>query len=538
MVLVKGNLLNVSTEEIYGAEINIQKGIITCVKSVNHDFKGLILPGFIDAHIHIESSMLTPSRFAEAVVPHGTTSIVADPHEIANVLGLDGINYMVEDASTVPLKVFLTAPSCVPATIFETSGAIISTEEIEKLLKDDNIVALGEMMNFPGVIMDDPTVMAKLDAAINIGKPIDGHAPLLSGSKLCKYVMSGISTDHECSKANEAIEKRRLGMKLMLREGSSAKNLKDLASIGGDFIVSDDKDPEDLLKGHVDEMLKKAIEYGIEPIDAIKMVTLNPANHYNLNTGNIIPGKAADLILIDSIDNLNVEEVIINGKIAAKNGKPLFDVRPCNTPNTFKINFKKPSDFNVSVSGSVKTVRVIEVFDDQLITNEISSDLNVVDGNLNTNLSNDIVKIAVVERYGHGRVSNAFVKGFGLKEGAIASSVCHDSHNIITVGTNSNDMAKAVNTILRNKGGLAAISKDKVTALKLPIAGLMSTNSVTDVSNDLKLLNHAVKTMGSRLKSPFMLLSFMGLLVIPKLKISDMGLFDVEKFNFVDLIKN
>jgi adenine deaminase len=268
------------------------------------------------------------------------------------------------------------------------------------------------------------------------------------------------------------------------------------------------------------------------------MVTLNPANHYNLNTGNIIPGKAADLILIDSIDNLNVEEVIINGKIAAKNGKPLFDVRPCNTPNTFKINFKKPSDFNVSVSGSVKTVRVIEVFDDQLITNEISSDLNVVDGNLNTNLSNDIVKIAVVERYGHGRVSNAFVKGFGLKEGAIASSVCHDSHNIITVGTNSNDMAKAVNTILRNKGGLAAISKDKVTALKLPIAGLMSTNSVTDVSNDLKLLNHAVKTMGSRLKSPFMLLSFMGLLVIPKLKISDMGLFDVEKFNFVDLIKN
>ena len=538
MVLVKGNLLNVSTEETYGAEINIQNGIITCVKPVNHEFKGLILPGFIDAHIHIESSMLTPARFAEAVVPHGTTAVVADHHEIANVLGLEGINYMVKDASTVPLKVFLTAPSCVPSTIFETSGAIISTEEIKNLLKADNVVALGEMMNFPGVIRDDPEVMGKLDAAIRIGKPIDGHAPLLSGSDLCKYIMSGISTDHECSKADEAIEKRRLGMKLMLREGSSAKNLKDLALIGGDFIVSDDKHPEDLLKGHVDEMLKKAIEYGIEPIKAIKMVTMNPANHYNLNTGNIIPGKAADLILIDSIDDLNVEEVIINGKLAAKNGKPLFDVRPCNIPNTFKLNFKKPSDFDVSVEGSVKTVRVIEVFDDQLITNETSSVLDVIDGNLNTNLSSDILKVAVVERYGHERVSNAFVKGFGFKDGAIASSVSHDSHNIIAVGAKSNDMAKAVNTILRSKGGLVAVSKDKIYALELPIAGLMSTKSSTDVSNDLKILHHAVENMGSKLRSPFMLLSFMGLLVIPKLKISDMGLFDVEKFNFVDLIKD
>ena len=538
MVLVKGNLLNVSTEEIYGAEINIKNGMITCVKPVNHDFKGLILPGFIDAHIHIESSMVTPARFAEAVVPHGTTSVVADPHEIANVLGLNGIKYMVKDASTVPLKVFLTAPSCVPATIFETSGAIISTEEIEMLLNEDNVVALGEMMNFPGVINDDPEVLGKLDAAIRIGKPIDGHAPLLSGSELCKYVMAGISTDHECSKANEAIEKRRLGMKLMLREGSSAKNLKDLASIDGDFIVSDDKHPEDLLKGHVDEMLKKAIQYGIEPIKAIKMVTMNPGNHYNLNTGNIIPGKAADLILVDSVDDLNVEEVIINGKLAAKNGKPLFDVIFSDIPNTFKLNVKNSSDFNVSGAGSVQTVRVIEVFDDQLITDETSSVLDVVGGNLNTNLSKDILKIAVVERYGHGRVSNAFVKGFGIKEGAIASSVSHDSHNIIAVGTNSADMAKAVNTILRSKGGLVAVSNDKIYALDLPIAGLMSTKSATDVSNDLKILHKAVEDMGSKLRSPFMLLSFMGLLVIPKLKISDMGLFDVEKFNFVDLIRD
>ena len=399
-------------------------------------------------------------------------------------------------------------------------------------------MALGEMMNFPGVINNDPEVMAKLDAAMGIGKPIDGHAPLLSGPELCKYVMSGISTDHESSKANEAIEKRRLGMKLMLREGSSAKNLKDLALIGGDFIVSDDKHPEDLLRGHVDEMLKKAIEYGIEPIEAIKMVTVNPAKHYKLNTGNITPGKAADLILIDSIGDLNVEEVIINGKLAAKNGKPLFDVRPSDIPNTFKLNNKKSTDFDVSAAGSVKTVRVIEVFDDQLITDEISSVLDVKDGNLNTNLSSDILKIAVVERYGHGRISNAFVKGFGLKNGAIASSVSHDSHNIIAVGTNSEDMAKAVNMILRSKGGLVAVSKDKVYALDLPIAGLMSTKSAADVSKDLKILHQAVEDMGSKLRSPFMLLSFMGLLVIPKLKISDMGLFNVEKFDFVEVIKD
>ena len=538
MILVKGNLLNVSTEETYGAEINIQNGIITCIKPVNRDFKGLILPGFIDAHIHIESSMLTPSRFAEVVVPHGTTSVVADPHEIANVLGLKGIDYMVKDASTVPLKVFLTAPSCVPATEFETSGAIISTEEIKILLKKDNVVALGEMMNFPGVIRDDPVVISKLDAAIKIGKPIDGHAPLLSGSDLCKYILSGISTDHECSEENEALEKIRLGMKLMLREGSSAKNLKDLALIGGDFIVSDDKHPEDLLKGHVDEMLKKAIDYGVEPIKAIKMVTLNPGNHYSLNTGNIIPGKAADLIFIDNLDDLNIEKVIINGKLEAKNGKPLFDVIPHNIPNTFKLDFKKSSDFDVSADGSAKTVRVIEVFEGQIITNETSSILKVVDGNLIPNLVNDTLKIAVVERYGHERISNAFVKGFGLKEGAIASSVSHDSHNIITVGTNSEDMAKAVNNILRNKGGLVAVSKDKFHALELPIAGLMTTKSAIDVSNDLNILHQAVEAMGTKLKSPFMSLSFMGLLVIPKLKISDKGLFDVEKFKFVDIIKN
>ena len=537
MSLVRGNLLNVSTEEIYGAEICIKNGIITCVKSVKGNFKGLILPGFIDAHIHIESSMLTPSRFAEAVVPHGTTSVVSDPHEIANVMGLNGIEYMLKDSSSVPLKLFLTAPSCVPATVFETSGAVISTREIVALLEEDFVVAMGEMMNFPGVLNNDPVVMAKLNAAKKIGKPVDGHAPLLSGSELCKYVLSGIPTEHECTTKNEALEKIRLGMKVMLREGSSAKNLKDLAMSGGDFIVSDDKHPEDLLIGHVDEMLRKAVEYGIDPVHAVKMVTLNPSNHYNLNTGNIVPGKAADLVFIDSLEELNVDRVVIDGTLVAKGGNPLFDVKPIEIPSTFKLKPKKPSDFDIPSEGSSETVRVIKVDDGQLITSETSAILEIVDGKLNANLDEDILKISIVERYGHERVSNAFVKGFDLKDGAIASSVAHDSHNIISVGTNNRDMAKAVNTILRNNGGLAAVSKDIFSSLELPVAGLMSNKSVLEVSSDLRILHHAVKEMGSKLKSPFMTLSFMALLVIPKLKISDMGLFDVEKFDFVDLIK-
>ncbi len=538
MALVRGNLLNVSTEEVYGAEITYLNGIITCVKAVHGNYKGLILPGFIDAHIHIESSLLTPSRFAEAVVPHGTTSIVADPHEIANVMGLNGINYMVNDASTVPLKVYLTAPSCVPATPFETSGGVISEYEIEKLLEDKNVVALGEMMNFPGVINEDQNVIAKLKAAKRIGKPVDGHAPLLSGSELCKYIMSGISTDHECTTKKEALEKRRLGMKLMLREGSSAKNLKELASIGGYFIVSDDKDPGDLLQGHVDGMLRKAFEYGIDPIEALKMVTLNPGEHYNLNTGNIVPGKAADLIFIDNLKDLNIEKVIVDGNLVAQNGRPLFDVKPKEIPSTFKLKPKNHSNFDVPGKKSKETVRVIEMLEDQLITHESSAVLKLVDGNLKSDLGNDILKIAVVERYGNERISNAFIKGFGLKDGAIASSVAHDSHNIITVGTNSQDMTKAVNTVLRNKGGLAAVSKDIFYELELPVAGLMSTKSALEVSSDLKILHDAVLDMGSKLKSPFMSMSFMTLLVIPKLKISDMGLFDVEKFDFVELIKN
>ena len=535
--MIRGNLVNPFTEEIYPAEIEIRDGMIECVRQIEGKFNQFILPGFIDAHIHIESSMLTPSRFAEAVIPHGTTSVVSDPHEIANVLGIQGIKYMIEDASTVPLNVFFTAPSCVPATPFETSGAVIGSEEIGKLLKYGEMVALGEMMNFPGVLSDDQEVTAKIKAATNNKKPVDGHAPLLSGNDLCKYIAAGISTDHECTLKEEVIEKRKLGMKVMLRQGSSAKNLADLIGAGGDFIISDDKHPEDLLKGHVDLMLKEAVELGEDPIKAIKMVTLNPVVHYNLNAGLIAPGKAADMVVVDDLKNFNVKEVYINGNVVARSGKTLFSVNPLELESTFKIDYKKPADFEISSSKKEEKVRVIDVMEGQLLTEESEAVLSAAGGKIEPDVENDILKIAVLERYGHNKMANAFVRGFGLKKGAIASSVAHDSHNIITVGTNSPDMADAVNSLVKNKGGLVTASEGCIHSLKLPIGGLMSTKSAEDVAFKLEVLHNAADDMGCKLASPFMTMSFLALLVIPKLKISDMGLFDVEKFDFVDVVK-
>jgi len=535
--MIKGNILNVFTEEIYPAEITMENGIIKCVKPVKEDLKGCIVPGFIDAHIHIESSMITPSRFAEVVVPHGTTGVVADPHEIANVMGIGGIKYMINDSSSVPLKVFFTAPSCVPATPFETSGSVLSSVEIDKLLKNDEIVALGEMMNFPGVIGEDPEVLKKIETAKKHRKPVDGHAPLLTGSDLCKYIAAGISTDHECTNPREAREKRQKGMKIMLREGSSAKNLADLLSVGGDFIVSDDKHPEDLLQGHIDVMLRKAIKLGLDPVKAIKMVTLNPAQHYSLNNGAIQPGKSADLVIVDDIEKLNVKKVYIGGELVSEKGKVLFNVKPLTVESTFILNKKTGKDFEVSSTNDAEKVRVIDVIEGQLLTEESEEVLPVENHNIQPKVGEDILKIAVVERYGHNRITNAFIRGFGLKNGAIASSVAHDSHNIIVVGTNGKDMAHAVNLILENKGGLSAIDETSCYSLKLPIAGLMSVESAEEVSLKLKNLHQAAKAMGSNLESPFMTLSFMALLVIPKLKISDQGLFNGESFQFVDLIK-
>lgn len=543
--MLKGNLLNFSTGESYPAEILLKDGLIKCVKQVKdskssqkENFKDIILPGFIDSHLHIESTMLTPSRFAEAVVPHGTTSVVADPHEIANVLGTPGIEYMMDDAATVPLNVFFTAPSCVPATPFETSGAVINSKEIDKLLKKEEIVALGEMMNFPGVLNDDEEVLCKLNSAKRYKKPIDGHAPLLSGEELCKYIAAGISTDHECTTPEEVFEKRKMGMKVMLRQGSSARNLKDLIPAGGEFIVSDDKHPEDLIKGHVDQMIREAIGYGLDPLKAVKMVTINPAEHYNLNKGYIGPGKDADLVVVDNLENLNVKKVFISGKLVARDNKPVFQVKPVETANSFKVKNKTPSKFEIKSNNQKETVRVIKVTEGQLTTGESEAVLKVKNSLVQPDVENDILKISVVERYGHNRVSNGFIHGFKLKKGAIASSIAHDSHNIIVVGTRGQEMANAVNKLIENHGGLVITSNKQYNSLKFPVAGLMSNEPACHVASNLRVLQEKVKELGCKLDSPFMTLSFMALLVIPKLKISDQGLFDVEKFQFVDVVKN
>ncbi|MBX7075730.1 MAG: adenine deaminase [Methanobacteriaceae archaeon] len=568
---IKANILDLINEEIYPAEIIIKNGIISKLNKLNSkdslDYEGILVPGFIDSHIHIESTMLSPANFAKAVLPYGTTSVIADPHEIANVLGIPGVKFMIQNGESVPFDFYFSAPSCVPATNFETNGAILDVKDIEELFTIPNVICLGEMMNFPGVVNDDFNVLEKLNLANKLGVPIDGHAPLLTGENLRKYVSTGISTDHECSSFNEAIEKKMLGVKIMVREGSSAKNMDALLNIKDrinywtkeskfgnisvndyekllkhpifDFLVSDDKDPIDLKNGHLDKLIKKTISYDIDPIEAIKMVTLNPAKYYNLNSGEIAEGKKANLVLIDNLNDLNVKLTFINGEIVAKEGKALFEVETPKVSNTFNVIIKNPEDFEIKthIKNNVN-VKIIEAIDSELITHEITDNLKVQNEIIQPDIEKDILKISIVERYGHNNVSNGFIKGFGLKNGAIATSVAHDSHNIIVVGTNSKDMANAVNIIIKNQGGLSVSNGNIEKSLKLPIAGLMSDENIDYVSKNLINLINLVKKLGSNLEAPFMTLSFMALLVIPDLKLSDQGLFSLNKFGFIDLIAN
>ncbi|MCC7553509.1 MAG: adenine deaminase [Methanobacteriaceae archaeon] len=571
-------MLDVYTNFIYPAHINIKNGLIKDVtpivtdKDQETDFEGILLPGFIDSHIHIESSMLSPSQFARIAVSHGTTSVIADPHEIANVCGVKGVELMIENANSTPFDFYFTAPSCVPATSFETSGGELSLREIETLFQKDEIIALGEMMNFPGVINEDIDVLNKLDLAKSYQKPIDGHSPLLSGEDLEKYISQGIYTDHECSTFDEAIEKKKLGMKIMVREGSSAKNMEALFDYNKrinflnsndlfedisleefedvfekpifDFLVSDDKNPQDLLKGHLNTTLKKAQDLGIDMIEAIKMVTLNPALYYGLNSGAITNGKKANFVLVDSLENLNVKKTFINGNIVYDEGNVLFEAKKFPVKNTFKLDDKKAHDFEIYYDkGKSAEVNVIKINNGEIVTDKIKSNLKVENNIIKADLINDILKISVVERYGSNTMSNAFIKGFNLKNAAIGSSVSHDSHNIIVVGTSSELMADTTNLIAKNQGGLAIVYLDddgskKKEILKLPIAGLMTNENCFNVSENLEKLHNLSKKLGSTLDSPFMTLSFISLLVIPSLKLSNKGLFDVNEFSFVDVVNN
>ena len=565
-------ILDVISDTIYPARITIENGIFKEITPItvnerelaNIDIKGLMIPGFIDSHIHIESSMVSPAQFAKIAVRHGTTAVVTDPHEIANVLGIEGIEAMIENAEQVPFNFYFTAPSCVPATGFETSGAILDSSDIEYLLKKDEIVALGEMMNFPGVINGDEEVHRKLALARKYGKPIDGHAPLVTREDLDKYLEGGISTDHECSNVLEALEKKVKGMKIMVRDGSSAMDMEGLFDIDKaiplidfsgpmallfrdifekkiysplfDFIVSDDKHPNDLIKGHLNKSVKKAVDLGIDLLKAINMVTINPAYHYNLNCGAIVPGAQADFVIVDSIYDLNVLETYIGGECVFDGENVLFDVPEIESRNTINASKKTAADFDIHYDGDECEVNVIECFDGDLLTKKTTAKLYVKDGIVQPDIFQDVLKIAVVERYGGNTVANAFIKGFGLKKGAIASSVAHDSHNIIVIGYSSQMMADAVNQVIDDKGGIAVVSEDFADSLPLPIAGLMSNEDAYDVAKKLGILHNMTAALGCQVEAPFMTMAFMALLVIPSIKISDKGLFDGDNFEFMDVI--
>ncbi|WP_289003247.1 adenine deaminase [uncultured Methanosphaera sp.] len=539
-MLIKGNILNVFTDEIYPGEIKIEHGIIESIKEVNADFNDIIVPGFIDAHIHIESSMLTPSRFAEIALRHGTTSVIADPHEIANVMGMDGIDYMIDDAKKTPLKYYFTAPSCVPATKFEKSGATISPNIIDNLLSRPEFVALGEVMDYNAVISNEKSILEKIKIAKKYHKPIDGHAPLLSGKNLQKYVKHGVITDHESTTKKEVAEKKRMGMKIMIREGSESKMLEKLIYSNCDFIVSDDLKPEDLINGHLDKCLRKAVDYGMDPYEAIKLVTINPAEHYNLNAGSISPGKSADLVFIDNLRDFTVKRVVINGNTIFKKQKLLFRANPRPIDTTLHVSLTKPEDFDLKAQNPAHksaTVNLINVSDNTIITKQSSAKLSIQKKTIIPSVFEDILKISVVDRYGGNTISNGFVKGFGIKNGAIASSVSHDSHNIIVVGTNSEYMSRATNHLIENKGGLAAISNQAKLDVNLPIAGLMSDKPAKVVANNSAKLNELVSNMGCELSSPFTSLSFMALPVVPEVKMTTNGLFNVNTHQFIDIIK-
>ncbi len=495
-------------------------------------------PGLVDAHVHIESSMLVPSEFARAAVVHGTVATVSDPHEIANVLGKEGVDFMIRNGKTTPFRFFFGAPSCVPATPLETSGAVLDDSAVLELLKQKEVVYLAEMMNFPGVIFNDPQVMAKLGHARSLGKPVDGHAPGLQGEQLKKYIAAGISTDHECFTLEEAREKAALGMKILIREGSAARNFETLILLLHEMphmvmFCSDDKHPDDLEKGHINLLIKRGLAMGYPLGDLIRACTVNPVQHYGLTCGLLRPGDPADFIEVDDPDRFNVMATYINGICVAQNGACLFETQPAEKPNRFSPARLTAEDLQIPAKS--KTVQVIGAMDGQLVTRRLVKELPVLEGLLQTDLREDILKLVVVNRYEPAAPAVAFIHGFGLKEGALAGTVAHDSHNIILLGTDDRWILKAFEAICHTGGGLALAASDGIMSLPLPVGGIMSDLPLAEVSEKYAALDRKAKEMGCTLSAPFMTLSFMALLVIPELKLGDKGLFDGYSFTFTDM---
>jgi adenine deaminase len=534
---VIGKLIDVHEREIYPAKIDFADGKIIELNRIDSAPEVYILPGLIDAHVHVESSMVTPGAFAEAAVRNGTTGVVADPHEVANVLGIPGINLMIDDGEKVPVKFWFGAPSCVPSTSFETNGAVIDQNDIKTLLENPKIKFLSEVMNFPGVIYNDPEVHGKILIAKSLKKQIDGHAPGLKGEELKKYISEGINTDHECCSIEEAREKISLGMKILIREGSSARNieaLQDLVRTNPDMVMlcSDDIHPEMLVRRHINKLISFLANNGYDIFDIIRCATVNPVNHYKLEAGLLQPGQPADFILVDTIKEMNVLETWIDGRKVFDRNKVLFKYNSAIEMNNFNCSEIQANDIKtVRISDKI---RVIEVFEGELKTKEFIKTI----GNeyiVGSDTNEDILKIVVKDRYQDSPPTVGFIRGFRLSHGAFASSVSHDSHNIICVGTTDEEIVTSINSIIKLKGGLSVVNKGEVNTLQLNIAGIMSARSAGAVAEDYERLSEIVNQMGCRLKAPFMALSFMALLVIPELKIGDRGLFDVNAFKLVPL---
>lgn len=538
---ISGNIVDILKEKIYSGTVTVTDGKIDNIMENSETYSNYILPGLIDSHIHIESSMLPPSEFARLACVHGTVATVSDPHEIANVLGINGVEFMIENGKKVPFKFYFGASPCVPATTFETAGATLTPDDLKTLYAKDGVKYMSEMMNFPGVLFKFDDIMKKIEITKEFGLPIDGHAPALRGENLKQYIEAGISTDHEAVGLEEAEERIKYGMKVQIREGAPARSFAELHPLIAKYpemcmFCCDDLSPEELVQRHINLIIKMAIEKGYNIIDVLKIAVKNPVEHYKLDVGMLQFGDPADFIVVDNLKDFNILKTYIDGELVAENGKSLIKRIETEPINNFEAEKKTIEDFHIESTGEM--IRVIEAIDNSLFTEQLICPEKVENGNIVSDVEKDILKFTVVNRYANTAPALAFIKNFGLKRGAIASSVGHDSHNILAVGTSDEQLCKAVNAIIEHKGGMVVVDGDDIDILPFPIAGLMATMDAYEVAEKYLHLENKAKTLGSKLTVPFMTLSFMALLVIPKIKLSDQGLFDGEKFQFINLKAN
>jgi len=535
---ISGNIVDVVAKRIFSGTVHILDGKIAKIIEESVSKNHYIIPGFVDAHVHVESSMLIPSEFARLAVCHGSVATISDPHEIGNVLGVDGVKYMITNGKKTPFKFHFGAPSCVPATAFETAGAEITVSDVKELLALPEIHYLTEVMNFPGVLFDDPMVLAKIQAAKDTGKPIDGHAPGLIGADVEKYINAGITTDHECFTKLEALEKLKYGMKILIREGSAAKNFNELISLLDEYpneimFCSDDKHPNDLIDGHINTLAKRAVAKGCNVINVLRAASYNIIKHYNMNVGLLQVNDPADFCVVTDLTDFKVMQTYIDGKLVAKNNSTLIPSIKEILVNNF--NCSQITINQIKVPSTSENIKVIEVSDGQLVTKKGAAQLSAINGYLKSDTNQDVLKIVVVNRYYDAPPAVAFVKNYGLQQGALASCVAHDSHNIIAVGVSDTDIVNAINLVVQHKGGVSLANGTEELILPLPVAGIMSEKDGYEVAKTYEKLDKRSKELGVKLQAPYMTMSFCALLVIPELKLSDKGLFDGHKFEFTNL---